>query len=314
MKLIEINKEQLNSYTKKQKQSQFLQSWEWGEFQMSVGHEVFRLGTEENGQIKFAFSAIKNKLPMGKAYLYIPRVSSIDEEILEELKNKFSDVLFVRIEPTSQSRIMKYELRKTIDIQASRTSIVDMNRPEEDVLKSFHQKTRYNIRLADKKGVQVRVGTKNDFEDFLSVMTETSGRDGFRLHAKEYYMKQLEIPFVELIVATYEGKIIAGNIVSFFGDMASYIHGSSSNEYRYVMAPFAIQWYSMKLAKEKGMKYYDLNGIGDKWPGVTRFKRGFKGEEIEYPGCFDVIFNKGCYNRYQMLRKIRRMIGRIINK
>jgi lipid II:glycine glycyltransferase (peptidoglycan interpeptide bridge formation enzyme) len=141
-------------------------------------------------------------------------------------------------------------------------------------------------------------------------MEETKARDKFRLHSMNYYQKMLKaVPFIKLLVAEHDGKIIAGNIVSFFGDMATYIHGGSSDEKRNVMAPYLLQWQAIKIAKEKNLKYYDFNGINERlWPGVTRFKKGFGGEEVNYPGTFDLIFNYQKYIFYNILRQVRRKI------
>jgi lipid II:glycine glycyltransferase (peptidoglycan interpeptide bridge formation enzyme) len=332
MKLVKINKEQLDNFVSKQKHSQFLQSYEWGEFQGNV----LRYGLEVNDEIIFALSLFEKKLPIGKRYFYSPRIGIkfLNEEQLEFLFQELRSLLkkekavFWRFEPRSQLKIkndkvnceireggldQKLIIKKTIDVQASQTSILDISRSEEEILKNMHQKTRYNIRLASRKGVNVRLGAKKDFDKFWEIMNETKDRDGFRLHAREYYRKMLEIDFIELIIAEFNGKIIAGNIVSYFGDMASYLHGSSSNKERNVMAPFAIQWFSILRAKEKACQYYDFNGIDEvKWPGVTRFKRGFSGADVIYPGTYDLLINKQGYIIYKLMRKTRRILGRVL--
>ena len=172
----------------------------------------------------------------------------------------------------------------------------------------MHQKTRYNIRLAEKKGVEVHVGGEKDFEDFWKLMSQTSDRDAFRVHDREYYQKMLAVDhnFIKLFCARYQGKLLAASIVSFFGDTVTYMHGASSNEHREIMAPYALQWQVIKIAQEAGYKYYDFYGINEKkWPGVTRFKLGFGGREIDYPGTFDVALN-WMYRLYKVARWIRR--------
>jgi lipid II:glycine glycyltransferase (peptidoglycan interpeptide bridge formation enzyme) len=85
------------------------------------------------------------------------------------------------------------------------------------------------------------------------------------------------------------------------------MHGASASKYRNVMAPYLLQWHAIKLAKNLGYKYYDFYGVDeDKWPGVTRFKKGFGGREVNYPGTFDLIFNRRWYSVYRMVRKARR--------
>ena len=189
----------------------------------------------------------------------------------------------------------------------------------------MHQKTRYNLRLAEKKGVTVREARNDEFEVLWELMRNTCERDGFRLHGKEYYREMLKSDLgvvisdsdnsnhqsliIKLFFAEYEGKVIAANIIAFFGDTVTYVHGASADKYRNVMAPYLLQWHCIKTAKEQGYKYYDFYGIDEnKWPGVTRFKKGFGGEELQYPGTFDAVFGEGWYNMYKALRWVRRKV------
>ncbi|RLC38801.1 hypothetical protein DRH27_01380 [Candidatus Falkowbacteria bacterium] len=342
MELVEISKNQLNRFVGGQDFSQFLQSWEWGEFQKKSGFEILRLGVEEKGGLVGVATLIKKNLGMGQSYFYCPRgpiVNNIQyptinnqttsnnqvlnnrnilEFLFEEIKRiaRNEKVLFLRFEsgikyPLS---IIHYPITKTIDVQPAKTIILDLTKTEDELLNAMHQKTRYNIRLAERKGVKVRIvdaqNFTSDFEMFWQIMEETVKRDKFRLHSKEHYRRMLQVDnnFVKLILAEYQGKIIAGNILIFFGDTATYVHGASANEYRNAMAPFSLQWKAIKLAQEQGYKYYDFYGIDeDKWPGVTRFKKGFGGKEINLPGTYDLIFNKKWYKLYKFFRSVRRL-------
>lgn len=313
----------------------FLQSWEWGEFQKNIGNKIFRLGIEENGQLITVVSLIKKKLGINKAYLYCCeglisnyQLSVINyqlnskfkiqnlKQIIQLLFNNIQEIakkenaIFFRFEPQFQfqSKIenQKSKIEKTIDVQPSKTLILDLDKSELELLKEMHQKTRYNIKLAEKKHVKIVEANKNQFEDFWNLMQKTSKRDNFRLHNKKYYEKMLDQPLAKLFLAKYKNHIIAANIVIFFGNTATYLHGASFFEYRNVMAPYILQWHCIKLAKKSGYKYYDFYGIDEKkWPGVTRFKNGFKGDEIQYPGTFDLVFNKKWYLFYKIIRKLR---------
>lgn len=318
------NADEINDVISAQPTSQFLQSWEWGEFNQALGIKVFRLGIKDGDSLIAVTTLFKKTLPIGKSYFYCPRGAVINvkcqmpnaemlECLFKEIKKlaKIENAIFLRFEPLEKLEIRNYNfgIKRTIDIQASKTLILDIEKSEEELLKAMHQKTRYNIRLAEKKGVIIREASSNDFEEFWEIMEETKNRDGFRLHSKEYYKKMLAINFVKLYLAVYNDKVIAGCIISFFGDMGVYIHGASSNSNRNLMAPYALQWHAIKEAKQKNLKYYDFNGINkDKWPGVTRFKFGFSGREINYPGTYDLIFSKLWYNVYKLIRKIRRSI------
>ena len=225
MKIVELTqKESLDNFFSSQKHSQFLQSFEWGEFQKNFNDEVVRLGLEEGGQIKFAIQLIKKSLPFGKAYFYAPRIETknLNEEEIKflfgEIKkiSEKENVIFLRMDPLEELHPTPYTLHPTIDIQAKKTLILNISRSEEEIMNAMHQKTRYNIRLAGKKGVIVREGSEKDFEDFWYIMEETSKRDGFRLHLKKYYKEMINLENIKLLVAEYEGKIIAGVIISFF--------------------------------------------------------------------------------------------------
>lgn len=320
MKIIEeIKKEQWNNFVAEQKQSQFLQSWEWGELAQKESGKIWRVGIEENGKLIATATLIKKKV-LGFNYWFCPRGPIVSYEVesykvikflFEEIKriSKKEGGVFLRYEPQVLIHDSLFLIQKTISIEPNKTSIIDLNKTEDELLSSMHQKTRYNIHLAEKKGVEIREGNSEDFESFWRIMKETVTRDGFRLHGKEHYQQILDLnkDFVRLFLAEYNGEVVAAVLSVFFGDMITYVHGASANKYRNVMAPYLLHWHIMKLGKSAGYKYYDLNGVDEKkWPGVTRFKMGFGGEIVEYPGTYDLVFNQTWYNVYKTLRIIRR--------
>jgi len=277
----------------------FLQSNDWLAFQKSLGRKVWQIN--EIGIIKY-------NLPFGKCYLYSPRPRSSGfggqarfEEFLIKIKEiaKQENAIFFKLEP-----LEKLSLKRSRNIQPVKTLILDISKSEQELLNRMHYKTRYNIGLAEKKGIKIRKD-KNLFEDFWKLMQETTERDKFRPHPKEYYRKMLRIPGVELFAAEYKNKIIAVNIVVFFEKTAIYLHGASDYEHRNLMAPHLLQWEQIKIAKKCGCAEYDFWGIDEKkWPGVTRFKRGFGGKEIVYPGAYDLVFRPIWYLIYKIARKI----------
>lgn len=327
MQIIKIeNREQLNNFVGIQQHSQFLQSWQWGEFQDKVSGVVWRIGVEDNGELIATAKIIKKTLPMGKSYFYCGRgpvfkknqwSETAAELIFSEIEKIAKDelVMFLRFDPNFEmlEDLKKLEgtikINQTLDVQPRKTLVLDLSQSEEDILKQMHQKTRYNIKLAEKKGVKVIEADKSKFEEFWSLLDQTSDRDKFRPHGRSYYQEMLNLDssFIKLFFAEFEGKLLATAIISLFGDSVTYLHGGSSTENREIMAPYALQWQAIKIAKKSGYKFYDFHGIDEeKWPGVTRFKKGFGGEEINYPGTFDLIFDHGWYSVYQMVRKVRR--------
>ncbi len=334
MKLIELNKKQLNIFLTEQNRAQFLQSWEWGKFQEENGFSMFRYGVEEEGKLVAVISLIKKKLFGGWNYFYAPRMSepkvkSQKSKVLEFLFDEIEKLakkekcLFLRYEPNELILKSKILNLKSIDLQPAKTLMLDLSKSEEELLAGMHQKTRYNIRLAEKKGVEIINGQIKDFDEFWKLISQTGNRDGFRLHNKEYYRKMLsslsQVKYgnntleVKLFLAKYQNKILSANIVTFFGDTVTYLHGASSNEDRNIMAPYLIQWEVIKKVRELGYKYYDFYGVDEKkWPGVTKFKNGFciknlENCEISYPGTYDLVFSKMWYNVYKILRRIRRL-------
>lgn len=334
MKLIEItDKKRLDEFVASNG-GDFLQSWSWGEFQRAVGYEVIRLGVADQADNLLAVvTLIKKVLPGARYYWFAPRgpiityhVSHITYQTLvdflvEELKisAKKEKVAFLRFEPpVTLDQAQHYYWKEfietdqvvaTIALEPKQTAVLDLTKGSGDLLKAMHQKTRYNIRLAEKKGVEIIRGTESDFPDWWRLLQNTGSRDGFRLHDKNYYQQMMKVDLGQLYLAKHDTKILAGVFIIRFGNTMTYAHGASSNEGRNLMAPYLLQWQAIKDALTDDFERYDFFGVDkDKWPGVSRFKDGFSGQNLAYLGTFDLVFNKGYYRIYQVLRKLRRMI------
>jgi lipid II:glycine glycyltransferase (peptidoglycan interpeptide bridge formation enzyme) len=314
----------------------FLQSFEWGEFQESLGRKIWRLGDGEN----WTAFIVRYDLPMGRNYLYCPggpiiKISNFQlptSNFLDEIKKIASQEksIFLKIDPFVEKELGVELLYRSSTPNIWRKSdggqrilktlILDLNKTEEELLAGMKQKTRYNIRLAERHNVKIIISEnpEKDFESFWQLAEQTSKRDGFGIHAKEYYKKQICADFerintenadcanlkIRLFLAEHERKVIAANIVVFFGSRAIYQHGASSDKSRNVMAPYLLQWAQIKEAKKRGCKFYDFWGISEsKWPGVTRFKKGFGGEEVLYIGTYDYVFDKMWYWVYRFAKK-----------
>ena len=329
-----IDKKVYNKFVRAQKHSQFLQSWEWGEFQKSQGLKIFRINFCDQ-DFNFHYTLVRKKIPIfRKFYFYAPRIGirDLDAPQLEFLFSEIAqlasreNVSFLRFEARSKFLDLvkffrkKLEFKKTIDIQARQTLILNLEKDTEKLMSEMHQKTRYNIRLSRRKGVKIIEANLDRFDEFWELMRETSKRDKFRLHSRDYYFnlckfflsqssdqEKTDLSF-KLYLAEYKDRVIAASLVSFFGNMATYVHGASSSEFRNLMAPHFIQWQAICDAKDKGLAYYDFCGIdSERWPGVTRFKKGFGGEEISYPGTYDLVFDQKFYTAYRFFRKLRRL-------
>lgn len=306
----------------------FLQTEEWLKFQKSVGNDAWRFVYPEQSRgddVHISANIIKLGLPFGMNYLYIPHGPEIHlDEITGGIKNELTQFIsyikniareqksiFIKIEPMQDSTIellygagFKKSAKK---IQPNRSVVIDLEKPEYDLLGAMHHKTRYNIKVAEKNNLTFTTG--NNIEAFWRLLKQTSKNDNFSTHPKEYYEKLCSAPglMAEMVFVKHEDVPIAGAILLAFGDTVYYLHGAMDRNpnYKPMMAPYLLHWSVMKWAKGYGLKYYDLWGIdAQKWPGVTRFKLGWGGRQVEYPGAFDLSIRKFRFLMYKILRKI----------
>ena len=312
------DKDEWNQYLSASARPAFLQSWEWGEFQRAVGHEPVRLRVSEGGQVAGQLQGFRHKLGLGQAYFYVPMVGNREQgtgnDVLEYIKQQ--GYTFIRIEPQSELRITNYELRIIPNRQPQHTLILDLNRSARQLLSAMHSKTRYNIHLAERRGVVVR--EEKNAAVFWRLNQKTVQRDQFRSHPRAYYAKMLELETVYQLIAEYQGQPIATNILIHFGDTLTYLHGASGQTQREAMAPYLLQWRGMELARRLGCTKYDLWGVAPqsqpsaencfhnycwdanhKWGGITRFKAGFGGEPVVYGQAVDVVLQPWKYRMYE---------------
>lgn len=321
MEIIRLDNQKDNQEIDRLAGGEFLQSVFWGELSSQGGETIERWGVKDGEKILAAATIIRKSLIGPFFYWYAPRGPRGDKTAIDflclELKNKKSGAVFFRIEPEElpAAEGIKFHLKKSLDLQPKKTLLLDLSKSEEELLKLMSQKTRYNIRLAEKKGVKIIAGTGSakDFSEFWRLMSKTSERDAFRLHSAAHYQNLISADNsggkIKLFFAAIDGKNIATGLFCFFGDRVTYMHGASDNEARNLMSPHLLQWEVISRAQKEGYKYYDFYGIDEKkWPGVTRFKLGFGGFVKEYSGTYDFVFRPGIYNLYEFLRKLRRIL------
>jgi peptidoglycan pentaglycine glycine transferase (the first glycine) len=315
-----------------QNSGNFLQSFEWGSFQESLGKKVWRLAIGEGEQILLQAQIIQEKFPLDKSCLYLPfgpifaqGLSDIQkkeawqnllEKIAEIAKNE--NAVFLLIEPTEELlQIGKRPAEKALKrIQPEQTLILDLAQTEEAIFSHFNSITRYNIRLAQRKGVTVETvePTANNIAIFYGLLAKTSQRDKFLTYPKSYYQKLFQIfggqisgSSAKLLMAEYQGKVVAANILVYFGDTATHLHGASDHNLRQVKAPQFLQWWQIQDAKKAGFLKYDFWGISHtKWPSLTEYKKGFGGQELSYSTGQNLIFQKNWYSLYKLTRKLLR--------
>ena len=333
----EIDEEDWNSFVIASPRGHILQSSQWGQLKEQFGWQVARVAIEGKGQWLAGAQVLFRPAPLGlRTIAYVPKgpiANWTDKEVTEVLLEALHRLcrqrraIFLKIEPDVPDdpalarRLTELGFRPSPQaIQPRCTILLDLTPDPEDILAHMKSKTRYNIRLAARRGVTVREGTAEDLPEFYRLMQITSKRDGFGIHSKSYYetAHHLFVPqgLARLFLATYEDKMLAGIMVFALGQRAWYMYGASSNERRNLMPNHLLQWEAIRWAKERGCLTYDLWGIPDEeeevlereftkrsdglW-GVYRFKRGFGGQVVHYLGAYDHVYSPSLYWLYNKL-------------
>jgi lipid II:glycine glycyltransferase (peptidoglycan interpeptide bridge formation enzyme) len=309
------NRHTWNRFVSSSPNGHILQSWEWGELKERTGWKSVRLALMQKGCIRASAQVLLRSLPYGFGTLaYVPRGPVVDYDdplilraMLQALRDLASErrVVSLKIEPdllepsALSARLRQAGLEPAPPVQMRSSIWVDLIASEDEMLARQKQKTRYNIRLAAKKGVTVSEHGIEGIDSWYEMYAATSQRDGFTIHSLAYYrqvMRSLGPPgMANLLLAHHEGDLLAGIIVFAFGSKAQYMYGASGNVKRNLMAPYLVQWEGMRWAKQQGATLYDLWGIPDVleenedlW-GVYRHKRGYGGEIVRYVGAYDLV-------------------------
>lgn len=309
-----INKKEYKEFLEKHERAHYAQSPEWAEVKNEWKNEVIVIRNEKN-EIKAAISLLIRKIPyINSSIIYAPRgpVCDINDEKsfkeiikkVDELAKKYKAFMF-KMDPdvlasNEQFKRMaqKYGLKiegkikeVTNQLQPRFVFRLDLkNKTEEEIFNSFHSKTRYNIRLASKKGVTIREGTRADLQEFQDILETTGERDGFYIRKKEYFEKiydSFDKEHLKLVFADYEGKPIACVLNIFYGNKEWYLYGGSLNEHRNLMPTYFLQWEMIKEAIERKMDCYDFRGVcatdSEHYnEGLYRFKKGFNADFVEF--------------------------------
>lgn len=213
-------------------------------------------------------------------------------------------------------------------IQFRNTVLLDLAASEDDLLMGMKSKTRYNVRLAGRKGVSVRRGDLDDLELLFGMYAETAVRDGFAIREKHYYLSVwqtfLDSEMLVPLIAEVEGQPVAGLMLFIFGGVAWYIYGMSKDMHRNLMPTYLLQWEAIRLAKEKGCRVYDLWGAPDRFDpeepmwGVYRFKQGLGGQVVRTIGAWDLPLRPVVFRLYAQvwprLMDLIRARGRVLTR
>lgn len=308
-------------------EAHLLQTREWGDLKSDFGWEALRVVNGTSGA-----QVLIRRLLIGVSIAYLPKgpIGLLTDELFNELITlcRQHKAVFLKIEPDAfegetldgiNGALKWPRIERTATIQPQRTLMLRVDDSENGWLGRMKQKTRYNINLAEKKGITVQ--PSSDIDAFYQMMITTGDRDGFGIHTQDYYQKAYDLFHgngkCELLMAHFLDKPLAGLMTFAHGDRSWYLYGASTNLERNRMPTYLLQMESMRWAANKGCTTYDLWGVPDLdeetlerefversdglW-GVYRFKRGFGGELLRSVDAYDLVFNPMLYKFYRVIR------------
>jgi len=330
-----------------------LQSWEWGEFRKKTGVTVIRRGKFEGKKLIDAFQLTIHPLPKLPFTIgYIPKGNLPTAEMLAELETigKKYKCIFIKLEPNVEKhvgadlcvrpearskeqelKIGKYALPQSPHpLFTKYTFELDLTKSEDELMQQMNQKTRYNVKLAQRRGVEVQEDTSEKaFKEYLRLTFETTKRQGFFAHDEGYHRLMWEIIgrthrsaptelTAHLLTAKYQTKVLVTWIVFLFNNVLYYPYGASSNEHRELMASNLMMWEAIKWGKAHGAKRFDLWGSlgpnpdsNDPWYGFHRFKEGYNPRLVEFVGSYDLVLNPILYRLYTIMHHVRWLLLRL---
>lgn len=347
MKLVdETNINKYNEFLEKHERCNFQQSIEWGKVKTNWKNEIV-LAENESGEIIGSISILIRKIPIFGNIMYSSRGPVCDihnQKVLAELTEGVKELakkykaFILKIEPDIKSddkefrkiiEDLNYGIKddaKNFNEEIQPRYVFRLNikgKTEDEIFANFHQKTRYNIRLATKKGVEIKEATREDLKAFHEIMLITGKRDNFMTRPLAYFEKMYDELYPEHMkvwMAYYEGKPISGIIDIIYGNKVWYLYGASSNEHRNLMPNYLLQWEGIKFAIKNHKDIYDFRGVSgvvdESHPqyGLYRFKKGFGAEFTEFIGEIYIMFSPLRYRLYKITEKIYKEVVWISKK
>ncbi len=309
------------AFLKSSKKGHFMQAPCWARVKDMWKNEIIVV-RDASGAIRGAMSLLIRKVPfLPYTIMYSPRgpVCDIyDRDTIKELVDcarklaKKHKSYVLKMDPDVAVGDQKFEsIMSDLGFRFNKSKNFEGVQPrfvfrlnvagktQDEVFESFASKHRYNIRLAKKKGVCVKIGGRDDLPAFCKVMMETGLRDGFIPRSLAYFQKMYDemapAGYLRLYLVYYQEQLVSGAVAILYGNKVWYLYGASSNEHRNVMPNYLMQWEMIKWTVESGCDIYDFRGVsgdlnkGQPLYGLYRFKKGFNGEFVEFVGALDYV-------------------------
>ncbi len=309
-----------------------LQSWAWGALRESERVGVVRFGEYKEGKLKSGYQITFHKIPKSPWKIgYCPKSPLPSKKVLESLKAEARKrkVLMIKFEPNVREKpglVENLGLVRGRSLFTKNTFWLDLTKSEEELLAGMKSKTRYNVRLAEKKGVKVvEDSSEKGFNEYWKLMEETTNRQAFFAHDKAYHLKMWnemkKTGQAHLFKAVHEGDTLSCWIVFVLNGVLYYPYGASSRNKRELMANNLLAWEVIKFGKRRKLKVFDMWGsLGsdpdrkDPWYGFHKFKEGYGGELVEFVGSWDLVVNPILYWFYRVGEEVRWVVLRNIKK
>lgn len=315
-----------------------LQSYEWGEFRSSKTVEVLRLGEYKGNVLKEVYQISLHQIPKTPWKIgYCPKSNIPSKEVtkkIEELVKK-KGVVMVKFEPNvkkGEGEVRMKRWKKEFPVVKGEplftryTFWLNLKRSEEELMAGMKSKTRYNVRLAEKRGVRVvEDSSKKGFEDYWRLMEATTKRQEFYAHDKNYHKRMWEMMSkskqAHLFKAVFKDEVLTAWVLLKLNKILYYPYGASSREHRELMANNLMMWEVIKFGKKEGCELFDMWGSlgpdpdkNDPWYGFHRFKEGYGAELVEFVGSWDLMIKPVLYWFYRGGNKVRWMLLRLKKK
>lgn len=307
--------------------SHVIQSWEWGEFRQKAGLDLVRLGHFDNKNLVKAYQLTFHPIPLlGQTVGYLPKGPMPDKAMVDALWDigQKRRAAFIKIEPLHLRSGQAEKKLSDLGLVPTKKSLftkynflIDLAKSEDQLLAAMHPKTRYNIKIAQKKGVEVYESTQDeDLEIYLKLYFETTKRQKYFGHTPSYHklLWQTLAPakMARLLIGKYQGKPLVAWMLLNFADTLYYPYGGSSTFHKEVMASNLVAWEAIRLGGRLKLKTFDMWGAlgpdageNDPWYGFHRFKAGYGGEHVEYIGTFDLVLKPSLYRMFNVADKLR---------
>ena len=332
----EIKKEEIKKMNRVARHP--LQSYEWGEFRSSERVGVVRLGEYKKGELTEVYQISLHEVPgLPWKIGYCPKTGVPSKEVMKKVKvlAKKERVVMIKFEPGLRKGEEKEKFRrwrkenrlvKGEPLFTKHTFWLNLEKSEEELLAGMKSKTRYNIRLAKRKGVEiVEDSSDKGFETYWKLMKETTDRQEFYAHGKDYHQKMWQIMSksgqAHLFKAVFEKEVLTTWVVFKLNETLYYPYGASSRKRREMMASNLMMWEMILFGKREGCKKFDMWGsLGpkasqkDPWYGFHKFKEGYGGDLIEFVGSWDLVISPLFYLLYRGGNKLRWVFLRLKKK